>query len=114
MAEHRHARAWMRKREQGMTERISDMTRFALAAVVVAGFAVSGCQMSPMERDMTGALAGGAAGLVAASVLRTSPRWTLVAALGGAAAGVLVARNTATNECAYSNGRGQYYVRPCR
>ena len=31
----------------------------------------------------------------------------------GAAAGTLIARNTRTNQCAYSNGDGTYRTVPC-
>ena len=91
------------------------MSKFAIVAVIAAAFTLSACdQMSPGQRDLTGALGGAAVGLIAADALRANPNWTVVAALGGAAAGVMVARNTATNDCAYSNGRGQSIVRPCR
>jgi hypothetical protein len=38
----------------------------------------------------------------------------VIAALGGAAAGTVVARNTATGQCAYARGDGTYYRAPCR
>ncbi len=88
--------------------------RLALPAVLVATLAVSACDtMTPGERAVVGGLTGAAAGLITANALRANPNWTIVAALGGAAAGSLVARNAATNECAYSDGRGNYRVRRC-
>ncbi|MCC5988181.1 MAG: glucose-6-phosphate isomerase [Pararhodobacter sp.] len=91
------------------------MSKFTIAAVIAAAFTLSACdEMSPGQRDLTGALGGAAVGLIAADALRANPNWTIVAALGGAAAGVMVARNTATNDCAYADGRGRYVVRPCR
>ncbi len=86
----------------------------ALPAVLVATLSLSACDtMTPGERAVAGGLAGAAAGLVTASALNANPNWTIVAALGGATAGALVARNTATNECAYADGRGRYRVRRC-
>lgn len=91
------------------------MSKITIAAVLVAALAVSACDnMTAGERAVAGGLAGAAAGLVTASALRANPNWTIVAALGGAAAGALVARNAATNECAYADGRGHYRVRSCR
>lgn len=89
--------------------------RLAIPTVLVAALAVSACDtMTPMERTAAGGAAGLAAGLITASALRANPNWTIVAALGGAAAGALVARNAATNECAFADGRGGYQVRTCR
>jgi hypothetical protein len=39
--------------------------------------------------------------------------WRLIAALGGAAIGTIVAQNDATQECAYARGDGTYLVAPC-
>ncbi|HPD90851.1 MAG: glucose-6-phosphate isomerase [Rhodobacter sp.] len=88
--------------------------KFVLVALVVASTALGGCTMTANERDAVGGLAGAAGGLLLASAFNANPNWTIVAALGGAAAGVMVARNARTGECAYSNGRGQYYTRRCR
>lgn len=83
--------------------------------VTAATLGLSGCAgMSPNERALVGGLAGAAGGLILADALSANPNWTIVAALGGAAAGALVARNARTGECAYSNGRGQYYTGACR
>ena len=84
----------------------------ALAAL--AAFTLAACDgLSPGERAAVGGLTGAALGVITADALRADRNWTTVAALGGAAAGVLVARNTATGQCAYSDGRGGYYRARC-
>ncbi|MEZ5753148.1 MAG: glucose-6-phosphate isomerase [Paracoccaceae bacterium] len=85
-----------------------------IAFVAVAALALGGCTLSQDERAIVGGLAGAAGGLILADALNANSNWTVVAALGGAAAGALVARNSRTGECAYSNGSGQYYTRSCR
>ncbi|MCB1396773.1 MAG: glucose-6-phosphate isomerase [Rhodobacteraceae bacterium] len=85
-----------------------------LAAATVATLTLGACTMTSNERAVVGGLAGAAGGLILADALNANPNWTIVAALGGATAGALVARNARTGECAYANGRGQYYTRPCR
>ncbi|MCB1406130.1 MAG: glycine zipper 2TM domain-containing protein [Rhodobacteraceae bacterium] len=86
-----------------------------IITVTAATLALSGCAgMSANERALVGGLAGAAGGLILADAFDANPNWTIVAALGGATAGALVARNTRTGECAYANGRGQYYTRACR
>jgi hypothetical protein len=66
-----------------------------------------------VEGEAAGALAGGAIAFVTAKALDVDPEWELATALAGAAAGALVARNTATRECAYATGDGRYYTAPC-
>jgi len=85
-----------------------------IPATLAALLSLGACTMTSNERAVVGGLAGAAGGLILADALNANPNWTIVAALGGAAAGALVARNTRTGECAYANGRGQYYTRPCR
>lgn len=85
-----------------------------LAFAAVSGLALGGCTMTQNERMAVGGLAGAAGGLILADALNANPNWTIVAALGGAAAGALVARNSATGQCAYSNGNGTYHTGPCR
>jgi hypothetical protein len=83
--------------------------------IAAASLALAGCNnLSPSERAAVGGLTGAAAGIIAADAFGLDRNWTVVSALGGAAAGVLVARNTATGQCAYSDGRGRYYQAPCR
>ena len=84
------------------------------ALATVSAFALTACDgLSPGERAAVGGLTGAALGVITADALRADRNWTTVAALGGAAAGVLVARNTATGQCAYSNGRGGFYRARC-
>jgi hypothetical protein len=85
------------------------------ALIAAAALTLAGCDgLSPNERAAVGGLTGAALGIVAADALGADRNWTMVAALGGAAAGVLVARNSQTGQCAFSDGRGGYYTRPCR
>lgn len=84
------------------------------AVALVAVMGLSACNMSANERTLVGGLAGAAGGLLLADAFGANSNWTVLTALGGAAAGALVARNTATGECAYANGRGQYYTGACR
>lgn len=89
------------------------MKSMILVTASVASLSLGACTMSPNERMAVGGLAGAAGGLILADALNANPNWTIVAALGGAAAGVLVARNTATGQCAYSNGDGTYHTGAC-
>jgi osmotically inducible lipoprotein OsmB len=90
------------------------MKKMFATGVMVATLAVAGCEnMTQTERQLVGGLAGAGAGLIAADVLNANPNWTILAALGGAAAGAMVARNRATGECAYAVGDGTYRVGPC-
>lgn len=62
---------------------------------------------------VAGVAGGAAAGLIAADALNADNNWRLIAALGGAAAGTMVAQNTQSEKCAYARGDGTYYVAPC-
>ena len=86
-----------------------------LFALTLAGaMALSACQMTQQQQtDVGGAVVGGAIGLITAKALGANSNWTILTTLAGAAAGVLVARNNATNQCAYSNGDGTYTTQPC-
>ncbi|OWU83622.1 glucose-6-phosphate isomerase [Oceanicola sp. 22II-s10i] len=64
-------------------------------------------------RTVAGVAGGAAAGLIAAEALNANNNWRLIAALGGAAAGTMVAQNTQTRQCAYARGDGTYYQAPC-
>lgn len=76
--------------------------------------ALSACDnMTPKEQMIVGGLAGATVGLMTAGAISANPNWTLLALLGGAAVGTLVARNHATNECAYAAGNGRYRVVRC-
>jgi osmotically inducible lipoprotein OsmB len=74
----------------------------------------TGCEtLTTEQRTVVGATTGAAAGLITAEVLDADDDWRLIAALAGAAAGTLVAQNTATDRCAYARGDGTYYTVPC-
>jgi outer membrane lipoprotein SlyB len=62
---------------------------------------------------VAGAAGGAAVGLITAEALDADNTWRLIAALAGAAAGTVVAQNTATGNCAYARGDGTYYRAPC-
>ncbi len=87
------------------------MTLTASALVLTLG----ACEgMSPESRTVAGVAGGAAAGLITAEALGASNNWRLIAALGGAAAGTMVAQNAATGNCAYARGDGTYFSAPCR
>lgn len=90
--------------------------RIKLIPLALAGsLALSACMdMTPQQRtDLGGAAMGAAVGLISAKALGANTNWTVLTTLAGAAAGVMVARNNATGECAYSNGDGTYRTGPC-
>ena len=89
------------------------MTKSMILALGISTLALAGCNLTPEQRTVAGVAGGAAAGLVAAEVLEANNNWRLIAALGGAAAGTLVAQNSADNTCAYSNGDGTYYRAAC-
>ena len=97
-----------------MTRSRFSPARLSLAAVAL--MALAACDpagLSPEARTVAGVAGGAAAGLIAAEALRADNNWRLIAALGGAAAGTLVAQNTQTQQCAYARGDGTYYTAPC-
>ena len=84
---------------------------FALGALIL----LSACQnLTPEQRTVVGVTAGAATGLITADALDANDNWRIIAALAGAAAGTIVAQNSATNNCAYARGDGTYYTAPCR
>lgn len=86
-----------------------------LAAATISVFGLTACNtLTTEQRTVAGVAGGAAAGLIAASVLEADNNWRIIAALAGATAGTVVAQNTATGRCAYSNGDGTYYTAPCR
>ncbi|MWB77196.1 glucose-6-phosphate isomerase [Pseudooceanicola sp. 216_PA32_1] len=92
------------------------MTKWKIAVIVAVTSALSACAggMSPEARTVAGVAGGAAAGLIAAEALNADNNWRIIAALGGAAAGTMVAQNTQSQSCAYANGNGGYYTAPCR
>lgn len=90
------------------------MTIWKTAAAGLAALSLVGCAgMTPGQRTAAGLTGGAAAGLITAEALGADSDWRLIAALAGAAAGTVVARNTATGRCAYARGDGTYYRAPC-
>jgi osmotically inducible lipoprotein OsmB len=92
------------------------MTQMKMALAGLALVALPACDpamMTPEARTVAGVAGGAAAGLVAAEVLEADDNWRLISALGGAAAGTLVAQNTQTRQCAFSRGDGTYFQAPC-
>lgn len=84
-------------------------------AGVLGLLVLCGCEnLTPQQRTIVGVTAGAATGLITAEALDADDDWRLIAALVGAAAGTLVAQNSATGNCAYARGDGTYYTAPCR
>ena len=81
------------------------MFKSLVPIALASSMALSACQMSTQDQNqLGGALAGGAVGLITAKALGANTNWTVLTTLAGAAAGVMVARNQQTGECAYSTG----------
>jgi hypothetical protein len=75
---------------------------------------VQACEnLTAEQRTIVGATGGAAAGLITADLLDADNDWRLIAALAGAATGVVVAQNDATQQCAYARGDGTYIVAAC-
>jgi len=75
---------------------------------------MAGCEnLTSEQRTLVGLAGGAAAGLITADALKADDDWRLIAALAGAAAGTVVAQNTATKSCAYARGDGTYYTAAC-
>ncbi|MDG4648448.1 glucose-6-phosphate isomerase [Roseibacterium sp. SDUM158017] len=90
------------------------MTRHAVATVLTALTILSGCEdLTPQQRTVVGITAGAAVGLITAEALEADDDWRLIAALAGAAAGTIVAQNSADDRCAYSRGDATFYIMPC-
>lgn len=83
------------------------ITAFAAVSVLV----LAGCE--DLTQEQQAAIFGAGAGAVVAQAFDANLGWTVVTAAAGAAAGALIARNSRTNECAYSDGRGGYVTRSC-
>lgn len=91
------------------------MKKIYVNVLAVAGLlALTGCEnLTSEQRTVVGVTAGAAAGLMTAEALDADNNWRLIAALTGAAAGTLVAQNSATDLCAYARGDGTYFTTPC-
>jgi hypothetical protein len=87
---------------------------FAMNLAGAALLMVPACDnLTPEQRTIVGMTGGAAAGLITADMFDANNDWRLIAALGGAAIGTIVAQNDATQECAYARGDGTYLVAPC-
>ena len=86
-----------------------------IAAIAASSFALlQGCEnLTPEQRTIVGITGCAAAGLITAEALDADDNWRLIAALTGAAAGTVVAQNSATGQCAYARGDGSYFTAPC-
>lgn len=85
----------------------------AVLALTVVAMIPACDRLTADQRTIVGLTAGAAAGLITAEALDADDDWRLIAALVGAAAGTLVAQNSATGDCAYSRGDGTYYIASC-
>lgn len=81
--------------------------------LALVGLTLAGCIDTSDNRELTGAAIGAGVGLIGAAVFDANAGWTVISTLAGAAAGTLIARNTRTGQCAYSNGDGTYRTVPC-
>lgn len=84
------------------------------SALGLCMLALGACEnMTTDQRTVAGVAGGAATGLILADALKADDDWRLIAALGGAAAGTMVAQNNQRNICAYARGDGTYYEAPC-
>ena len=74
---------------------------------------LAGCLSPQQDRQIGGAAIGAGTGFIAGTILDLDDGWLAASTLAGAAAGTLIASNTARNECAYADGRGGYTTGPC-
>jgi len=75
--------------------------------------ALSACNTTTNNDQLSGAFVGGVLGAITATALGANTNWLILGTLAGAATGALVAENRRTGECAYSNGDGTYYRASC-
>lgn len=90
------------------------MKKWTIAIAGASILALSACDnMTSGQRTAAGLAGGAAAGLITAEALGADDDWRLISALGGAAAGTVVAQNQQRKICAYARGDGTYYEAPC-
>ena len=89
------------------------MSKKILLALALAAPMLSACMSNSDGATALGAVTGAGLGYLTADALDANDEWTVLATLGGAAAGSVVAKNTNKATCAYSNGDGTYYTAPC-
>ena len=83
------------------------------AGILGVGLMAACTGLTQEQASLVGITAGAATGLIAADALEANDEWRLIAALGGAAAGTLVAANQNGRSCAYARGDGTYYTAAC-
>ncbi len=91
------------------------MTRHLTGGVLAAALLLAACaNVTDQQRaTATGGVAGAIGAGVLANLLGASDDWITIASLAGAAAGAVVARNEATEQCYYANGDGTFREAPC-
>ncbi len=89
------------------------MKKNLIALACIAPLVAAGCSDPYQTRQLAGAAIGSGVGYLTAKALDADDGWVVVSTLAGAAAGTLVARNTARGTCAYANGDGTYREVPC-
>ncbi len=90
------------------------MKHITIAVACISILGLSACEnLTTEQRTVAGVAGGAAAGLNTAEALGANNKWRLISALGGAAAGTVVAQNQNRKVCAYARGDGTYYEAPC-
>ncbi len=90
------------------------MKTWISAIALTAMLGLGACEnLTSDQRTVAGVAGGAAAGLLTAKALGAGSDWQLISALGGAAAGTVVAQNNQRKVCAYSRGDGTYYEAAC-
>ncbi|MBI6629794.1 glucose-6-phosphate isomerase [Pontibaca salina] len=90
------------------------MKNWFIGIVGASTMLLAACEnMTTDQRTVAGVAGGAATGLIAADALGANKNWKTIAALGGAAAGTMVATNNQRKVCAYARGDGTYYEAPC-
>jgi len=90
------------------------MRRIILTTAIAGTLALAGCENMTTDQQMAvGGLTGATLGVITAKAFDVDREWLLVAALAGATAGTIVARNQADQTCAVAVGDGTYRVVRC-
>lgn len=90
------------------------MGRHLLVLAAAGMLTIPACSdLTDDQKVVLGGVAGATVGVLTADALGANDNWKILAALGGAVAGTLVARNEVTKRCAYADGNGTYYTAEC-
>ena len=89
------------------------MTTYLKPTCLILPFILAGCLSPAEERQVGGAAIGAGSGFIAGTILGLDDGWLAATTLAGAAAGSVIATNSARNECAYADGQGGYTTGPC-